>query len=114
MYLFTPTMIFSFLSRRRRGRKKDIKVYGIITVVCFVTAAALTFVIEMGNALIERFDRVPWEELDAVSIERVKTAYGEKIEDHELEDLINDYKKKKGPNNLKKIKTMNSKWTLMN
>ena len=78
-------MIFSIFSkrkRRRRGRrrrmagwKRDLKIYGIITVVCFVTAASLTSFIDLGRTLIDRFNSIPWEALEEISNARNNTAY---------------------------------------
>ncbi len=97
-------MPYYYRSKRRSRKKRAIKVYSTIVVVCFVTAAALTFVMEKANALIDRFDRIPWEQLDGISVEKVKKVYGGKIEDADLEKLIKTYKQNVDTGQIKKLK----------
>jgi hypothetical protein len=78
--------------KRRTIKKKHIKFYLFITVECFLIAFALTFILEAGGVLLNRFNSIPWEKLDAASMEKLKKAYGVKVEDADLNQLIETYK----------------------
>ena len=70
--------------------------------VCFVTAASLTSFIETGRVLLERFNNIPWEVLADFSNEGHNTAQGEKLEDIDLDRVIQAYRAKKGADGLEK------------
>jgi hypothetical protein len=78
--------------KRRSIKKRHIKFYLFITVECFLIAFALTFILEAGSVLLDRFNSIPWEKLDAASMEELKKAYGVKVEDADLNQLIETYK----------------------
>ena len=77
---------------RRTIKKRHIKFYLFITVECFLIAFALTFIFEAGGVLLDRFNSIPWDKLDAASMEELKKAYGVKVEDADLNQLIETYK----------------------
>ncbi len=78
--------------KRRTIKKRHIKFYLFITVECFLIAFALTFILEAGGVLLDRFNSIPWDKLDAASMEELKKAYGVKVEDADLNQLIETYK----------------------
>ena len=78
--------------KRRSIKKRHIKFYLLITVECFLVAFALTFIFEVGGVLLDRFSSIPWDKLDAASMEELKKAYGVKVEDADLNQLIETYK----------------------
>jgi hypothetical protein len=80
--------------KRRSIKKRHIKFYLFITVECFLIAFALTFILEAGGVLLDRFNSIPWDKLDAASMEELKKAYGVKVEDADLNQLIETYKGK--------------------
>jgi hypothetical protein len=78
--------------KRRSIKKRHIKFYLFITVECFLIAFALTFILEAGGVLLDRFNSIPWDKLDAASMEELKKAYGVEVEDADLNQLIETYK----------------------
>jgi hypothetical protein len=78
--------------KRRTIKKRHIKFYLFITVECFLIAFALTFILEAGGVLLDRFNSIPWDKLDAASMEELKKAYGVEVEDADLNQLIETYK----------------------
>ena len=78
--------------KRRTIKKRHIKFYLFITLECFLIAFALTFILEAGGVLLDRFNSIPWDKLDDASMEELKKAYGVKVEDADLNQLIETYK----------------------
>ena len=97
-------MPYYYRSKRRFRKRRAVKGYSAIILVCFVAAAGLTFVMEKANAVIDRFDRIPWEQLDKISLERVKRTYGGKLEDADVEKLMNAYKQNVDARDMEKLK----------
>ena len=78
--------------KRRTIKKKHLKFYMFITVECFLLALALTFILEAGSVLLDRFNSIPWEQMDAAAFDELKKTYGVKVEDPDLKQLIETYR----------------------
>jgi hypothetical protein len=67
-------------------------------------ALALTFILEAGSVLLDRFNSIPWEQLDEASFEQLKQKYGVNVEDPDLNQLIETYQGKKDSKYLETLK----------
>jgi hypothetical protein len=92
------------IRKRRTIKKRHIKFYLFLTVECFLIALALTFIFEAGGVLLDRFNSIPWDKLDAASFEEIKKAYGVEVEDADLDKLIETYKGKQDSKYLQTLK----------
>jgi hypothetical protein len=57
-----------------------------------------------GGVLLDRFNSIPWDKLDAASFEEIKKAYGVEVEDADLDKLIETYKGKQDSKYLQTLK----------
>ena len=90
--------------KRRILKKRHVKFYLFITVECFLLALALTFILEAGSVLLDRFNSIPWEQLDEASFEQLKKKYGVTVEDPDLKQLIETYRGKTDSNYVETLK----------
>ena len=61
--------------RRKRLKKGTIKLYLAITLVCFLLAALLYFLMDKGNQLMGEVNKITGIELDPATLTKLKEAY---------------------------------------
>ena len=73
--------------KRRKWKIKNIKLYLVIIMICFVVAAVLHFLVDKGTDLIEEAYKITATDLSPSSIKKLKETYGDKIDADKLEKV---------------------------
>ena len=88
--------------KQRKRKKGNIRLYLAITILCLIIAALFSFAIRYGGNIFE--DRVKGTRPDALTMEKLKKAYGDKIDANELEEDKISLKEYKGIPDLERLK----------
>ena len=90
--------------KRRKWKIKNIKLYLVIIMICFVVAAVLHFIVDKGTDLIEEAYKITATDLSPSSIKKLKETYGDKIDADKLAKVKKALKGEMNNEDIEKLK----------